>query len=82
MWLGSRQEMQLQVICIPFQVRALSNVVASSTQPIQNLRVLQHIGDKQQQQEWARKWITDGLTGSLALYSNTMKLYSTQSICI
>ncbi|KAF6036970.1 maiA [Bugula neritina] len=45
------------------QVRALSNVVASSTQPIQNLRVLQHIGDKQQQQEWARKWITDGLTG-------------------
>lgn len=49
-----------------FQARALANVIASSTQPIQNLRVLQYVASREtplDKVQWAKKWITDGLTG-------------------
>lgn len=39
------------------QVRALVQIVAADTQPIQNLRVLQYVGESKKA-EWAKHWIT------------------------
>lgn len=48
------------------RVRQMAEVVNSGTQPIQNLRVMQHLGrvydlPRDQQVEWSRDWIARGL---------------------
>jgi maleylacetoacetate isomerase len=45
-------------------VRALCLLIIADTQPIQNLKVLnevERIASKEAKEEWARKWISDGL---------------------
>ena len=46
--------------CIP-QVRAASEIIACDIQPIQNLRVLQYVGEKKA--EWGKYWIENGFRG-------------------
>jgi maleylacetoacetate isomerase len=46
------------------QVRQLAFQIACNTQPVQNLSVMRlHSADKEEQQKWARHWITTGLAG-------------------
>ncbi len=46
------------------QVRQLMFQIACNTQPVQNLSVMRlHSADKDEQQKWARHWITAGLAG-------------------
>lgn len=40
-------------------VRRLAQMVIADIQPLQNLRVLAHVGEEGKM-EWARKWITEG----------------------
>jgi len=61
------------------KVRALANIIASSTQPIQNLRVLQYVGNEENKLDkvaWGHKWISDGLAGYEAMVSKTAGTYS------
>ena len=48
------------------QVRALSEIVNSGIQPLQNLKVLQKYGDGKE--EWARFHIERGLIGKLVFF--------------
>jgi glutathione S-transferase len=46
-------------------VRALVMLIAADIQPIQNMRVLMHVGEAcGGKSEWARHWITLGLQGA------------------
>lgn len=52
------------------QVRQLMFQIACNTQPVQNLSVMRlHSADKEEQQKWARHWITAGLAG----YENLLR---------
>ena len=42
------------------RVRQIVQIIASDTQPVQNLRVLQKVGDEKKM-EWGKYWITMGL---------------------
>lgn len=43
------------------KVRALSEMIASGIQPIQNLSVLKYLGDDQEKRKsWAKHWINEG----------------------
>ncbi|CAH1792070.1 unnamed protein product [Owenia fusiformis] len=44
------------------QVRAVSEIINSGIQPIQNLPVLQYVGDEKKM-EWGRYWIDKGFKG-------------------
>lgn len=47
-----------------YQARALAELIAAGTQPIQNLGVLQKVSDKPEERaEWGRFWIDKGFTG-------------------
>ncbi|KJE88489.1 maleylacetoacetate isomerase [Capsaspora owczarzaki ATCC 30864] len=56
-------------------VRQVSDAIAQGIQPIQNLRVLNHVGDEKKV-EWARHWINHGLAGLEALLAKTHGKYS------
>jgi len=60
------------------KTRQLCQIIASDTQPVQNLRVLEMIkaklGDKERQ-EWARHWIDNGLKGMEAEVARTAGKY-------
>ncbi|SPF78038.1 maleylacetoacetate isomerase [Pseudoprimorskyibacter insulae] len=48
------------------QVRAFANIIACDVHPLQNLRVLQYLGDEfgadqAAKDAWCQRWITDGL---------------------
>lgn len=43
-----------------FQVRQVADAICQGIQPIQNLRVLNKVGDEKKV-EWARYWISLGL---------------------
>jgi maleylacetoacetate isomerase len=44
------------------KVREICEIIASGTQPLQNLVVLVYVGDEKKK-EWATHWITRGLKG-------------------
>ena len=48
-----------------FKVREICQIIGSGIQPLQNLSVLQQL-EEAKQKEWAKKWITKGLTGKLS----------------
>lgn len=54
------------------QVRAFANVIACDVHPLQNLRVLQYLGDEfgadqAAKDAWCQRWIGDGLSACEAL---------------
>ncbi|MDO8527379.1 MAG: maleylacetoacetate isomerase [Deltaproteobacteria bacterium] len=52
------------------RIRALSEIVNSGTQPVQNLKVQKfHSSDPEKQKEWTRHWIREGLSA----YENLVK---------
>lgn len=55
------------------QVRAISEIIACDIQPIQNLRVLQYVGEKKV--EWARHWIEKGFQGLEKVLQTTAGKY-------
>jgi maleylacetoacetate isomerase len=56
-------------------VRQLVHIIASDTQPVQNLRVLQKVGDDRKV-EWAKHWISVGLGAFESVASRTAGKYS------
>ena len=62
------------------QARQLSEVINSGIQPIQNLRVLKHLGEvhqfsKEETRAWARYWIGEGLNAFQDLVKDTVGQY-------
>jgi maleylacetoacetate isomerase len=55
------------------RVRALVEVVNSGTQPLQNLSVLERVGDHANRKEWARHFIAKGLAAFEALASGAAR---------
>ncbi|XP_045162613.1 maleylacetoacetate isomerase-like isoform X4 [Mercenaria mercenaria] len=59
------------------QARALAELIAAGTQPIQNLSVLQKVSDKPEERaEWARFWIDRGFSAYEKMVQNTAGKYS------
>ena len=62
------------------RARQLSEVINSGIQPIQNLRVLKHLGEvhqfsKEETRAWARYWIGEGLNAFQDLVKDTVGQY-------
>jgi len=55
------------------KVRAISEIINSGTQPLQNLAVLQKVGEGKQ--EWAKFYITKGLLAVEAMLEKTAGIY-------
>jgi maleylacetoacetate isomerase len=55
------------------KVRSLTHMITSDIQPIQNLRVLQKIGDENKKKEWAAYWIEEGFKALEAEVKQTTK---------
>ncbi|XP_060589265.1 probable maleylacetoacetate isomerase 1 [Ruditapes philippinarum] len=59
------------------QARALAELIAAGTQPIQNLGVLQKVSDKPEERaEWARFWIDKGFAAYEKMVQSTAGKYS------
>jgi len=56
------------------QVRAISEMINSGTQPLQNMSVLQKVG-AEGKMEWGKFWITKGLTAVEAMLEKTSGQY-------
>eukprot|EP00699_Malawimonas_sp_californiana_P001728 EC716069.1.p2 GENE.EC716069.1~~EC716069.1.p2 ORF type:complete len:142 (+),score=48.10 EC716069.1:74-499(+) len=55
-------------------VRRITQLVVSDTQPIQNMRVLKHVGEKwgeTEKMEWAKHWITQSFVALETLLQTT-----------
>eukprot|EP01139_Manchomonas_bermudensis_P026015 Amastigsp_a847809_21.p2 type:complete len:211 gc:universal Amastigsp_a847809_21:638-6(-) len=55
-------------------VRAIVQIIASDTQPLQNLRVLEYIGDEKKA-EWAKHWISASFDALEQVLSRTAGRY-------
>ena len=59
------------------QVRELVGIIASGTQPVQNLKVLKHrSSDPKEKADWARHFISEGLKSYEARIANTTGTFS------
>ncbi|KAJ3356888.1 hypothetical protein HDU91_005497 [Kappamyces sp. JEL0680] len=56
-------------------VRALVLVIACDIHPIQNLRVLQKVGEGEVRQEWGRHWITSGFQALETMLASCAGVY-------
>jgi maleylacetoacetate isomerase len=55
-------------------VRRLALMVVADIQPIQNMKVLQYVGDEKKM-AWAQHWISEGFKVCVVLYDIHVCLY-------